>query len=122
MSHRLCYDPDTDCILLTVEGTFNLDRLAEIAPEVARLCQVHDCHRILNDMSTARLELSLVDLFDSPRLMDESGISRSTRRALVVPRSFTDAEFLQTVTLNRGHTLQVFQNRELAKAWLLGSG
>jgi len=119
MSHRLSYDPDIDCILLTFDGVFNIDRLVEVAPEVARLCKEQNCRRVLNDMSAASFELSLVDMFDSPRLLDESGVSRATKRALVLPESFTEAEFLQTVTLNRGHTLKVFRDREEAKRWLL---
>lgn len=118
MSHTLKYNPDTDCIELTVLGTFTMDRLKSIAPEVAGLAYKSGCRRILNDMSGATIAVSFTDIYRSPAEMDQSGIRRTTRRALVVPPSFGEADFLETVTRNRGHNLRVFQDRESAMKWL----
>ena len=119
MSHRLHHNPETDCIELTIEGTFDMERLRRIAPEVARLSEQSGCRRILNDMSGATIPLAISDLYDSPRQMDAAGVSRTTRRALVVPPDFAQAAFLETVTRNRGHNLRIFADREQALAWLL---
>jgi hypothetical protein len=118
MTHRLIYNPDSDCIELTVEGVFNMERLKHIAPEVAKLSEESGCQCILNDMSGATIDVSLVDAYSNPQQMDNAGIRRSTQRALVVPPDFEQAEFLETVTRNRGHNLKVFTDRKEALAWL----
>jgi hypothetical protein len=121
MSHRLHHNPETDCIELTIEGAFDMERLRRIAPEVARLSEQRGCRRILNDMSGATITLAISGLYDSPQQMDAAGVSRATRRALVVPPDFTQAPFLETVTRNRGHNLRIFTDREQALTWLLRS-
>lgn len=121
MSHTLEYNPDTDCIELTVLGTFTMERLRSIAPDVAKLSDKTGCRRILNDMSGANITVSLTDAYNSPAEMDKSGIRRTTRRALVVPPTFNDADFLETVTRNRGHNLRVFHDRKSAMKWLRSS-
>ena len=118
MTHKLVYNPDSGCIELTVEGLFNMERLKRLAPEVARLSEESGCQCILNDMSGATIEVSLTDVYSSPQQMDNSGISRSTRRALVIPPNFDQASFLETVTRNRGHNLKVFTDRQRALEWL----
>ncbi len=118
MSHQLVYSRDKDLIELTVEGTFTMERLKRIAPEVAKLSEESGCQRILNDMSTATIDISLGEVYASPQEMDNSGIRRTTRRALVVPSDFYQAGFLETVTRNRGHNLKVFRDRESALEWL----
>ena len=95
-----------------------MERLRRIAPEVANLSKQSGCQRILNDMSGAIIDVSLSEVYSSPQQMDLSGISRTTRRALVVPPGFEQAGFLETVTRNRGHNLKVFHDREDAMAWL----
>ncbi len=118
MTHKLIYNADTDCIELTVLGSFNMERLKEIAPEVAKLSEQSHCQRILNDMSSATIDVSLAEIYSSPQQMDRSGINRMSRRALVVPPDFEQAAFLETVTRNRGHNLRVFSVREEALNWL----
>ncbi len=118
MPHTLTYNSDTDCIELTVEGVFNMERLKKIAPEVAKLSEQSGCLNILNDMSGATIDISLTEIYTNPQEMDHSGIRRTTRRALVIPADFDPAAFLETVTRNRGHNLKVFSDRESALEWL----
>jgi hypothetical protein len=89
-----------------------------MAPQVARICAERECRRFLNDMRKTEIDFSFVDLFESPKVMDESGVTRTVKRALVVPVAFEEAEFLETVTRNRGHNLMVFRDIKEAKRWL----
>ena len=118
MTHILTYNADTDCIELTVKGCFTMERLKKIAPEVAKLSEESGSLKILNDMSGASIDISLAEVYSSPQEMDNSGIQRATRRALVVPPDFNQADFLENVTRNRGHNLRVFHDRQSALAWL----
>jgi hypothetical protein len=119
MSHELHYDSDADCVILRVEGTVTMDLIREIAPQAARMCEETGCRRLLNDMRSTTINISFVELFGSPTAMDESGVSRTIKRALLVPAAFEESQFLENVTRNRGHDLMVFRDIEEAKRWLL---
>ncbi len=120
MSYSLSYDRDTDCIVMVFENTVDIGVIKEAAPRVARLCEETGCRRILNDMRVAVIDVSIAQIPESPRIMDESHLSRMTKRALVLPKNFSEAHFLETMTRNRGHNLRVFFDMGKARAWLLG--
>lgn len=119
MSHDLTYQPDIDCVILRIQGRVTIELIGEIAPLVASMLEKTNCRRLLNDMSKATIDVSIAALFNSPNIMDESGVMRITKRALVVPPSFDEAEFLENVTRNRGHNLMIFKNIEEAEKWLM---
>ena len=118
MSYSLMYDPDTDCIVLIFKNTVTLESIKEAAPRVARMCEETGCLHILNDMSAATVDVSLMDILSSPGVMDESNISRATKRALVLPSGLVKAVFLEFVTRYKGHNLMIFRDTEQAKRWL----
>lgn len=120
MSYSLSYDKDNDLIVIIFGEKVGIDLIKEAAPKVARLCEETGCRRILNDMSNAMIDISIAQIPESPRIMDESQIARATKRALVLPRGFSEAHFLETVTRNRGHNLRVFFDLKKAMAWLRG--
>lgn len=119
MSYSLKHDSENGCIVLTFDDVVTIELIKEVAPEVAAMSEETGCLRILNDMSKATIEMSMMDVFSSPRVMDESKLSRTTKRVLVVPSDFSDAHFLETVTRNRGHDLMVFTDIDEARKWLL---
>ena len=118
MSYSLVHDKKRDVIRLTITGRFDATELRRIAPEVARLTHETGCRRILNDIRKADVRFSFMEVFHSPNMMDTAGIGRETRRALVVPRDFNEAGFLEDVTRNRGHRFRVFQTCGQALRWL----
>jgi hypothetical protein len=119
MSYSLDYNQDIDCILLVFKDTVNINVIQKVAPQVACMCEETGCRHVLNDMSRAIINITALEVFHSPDIISKSGISRTTRRALVVPSNFSHSDFLETVTRNGGHNLKVFFNVVEAKAWLL---
>ncbi len=120
MSHIIRYNESGHYILLVVTGRFTIADLKHIAPKVAAVSGKKGCFRVLIDMRAAGVDLSFMDVFNGPRFIDEAGISRRTKRALVVPASFAEADFLETVSRNQGQNLKVFRDPEEALDWLLG--
>jgi len=117
MSYSLNYDKIIDCIILTFEDTVTMDLIREAAPQTARMCVEKNCWRILNDMSAVTIEVSLIDVFASPQVMEESNL-KGAKRALVVPSTFAYSHFLEAVTRARGHNFMIFNDIEEAKQWL----
>jgi len=119
MTHELRYDSVIDCVILRIEGIVTLDRIRSIAPEVASMCEETGCYRLLNDMSTATIDVKVLDVYESPKVMEVSRVTRKIKRATVLPPTFDDIDFLENVTRNRGHNFMVFIDIHKAKQWLL---
>ena len=71
MSHELTYDSDRNCLVLRTRGQVTIELIRELAPQVAQMFEETGCRRLLNDMSAAAIDISVTDLFTSPRVMDE---------------------------------------------------
>ncbi len=118
MPYALRYEPDDNYVVLIFENTVTIETIKEAAPHAARMCEENGCKYILNDMSSAIIDVSFMGLFSSPEIMDKSGVSQAIKRSLVVPPGFDDDGFLELVSRNRGHNLMVFKDIEKAKRWL----
>jgi hypothetical protein len=127
MTYRVIYNPDKDCVQARIEGEVDLPMAQRYAKAILRQLSAHDCLRVLNDMREASIKLSTVDIYDLPAWIEEIGLNRSCKRALLVSRDFNDYKFFETVSRNHGHLLEVFTDsnrsgifRDIAKAreWL----
>jgi len=131
MAYTVIYDPDQDCVYAGIEGGVDLAVAQRYAQEIIEQLRAHHCLRLRNDMRKASLKLSTMDLYDLPawieERLEEAGVSRSCKRALLVSTDFRDYEFYETVSRNHGHLLEIFADskitgifRDIAKAdeWL----
>ncbi len=118
MFEEFSYDSELDYLTLCVSGEVTLERIRELAPKVSGILKKNNCLRFINDMSVATINVSIGQMYSSPKVMDESGITRDIKRALVVPSDFKDAVFLENLTFNKGHNLKIFKNIDNAKLWL----
>ncbi len=131
MAYEVVYSPEEDCVQARIEGAVDLATAQRYAREIIKQLQAHNCLRLLNDMRQASIKLSTMDLYDLPawieERLEEAGVSRSCKRALLVARDFRDYEFYESVSRNHGHLLEVFADskttgifRDVAKAdeWL----
>lgn len=117
MAYRVTYYPDRDCVCASIEGAVDLALAQRYAQEIIAQLRDHRCLRLLNDMRQASLKLSTIDLYELPawieERIEEAGVSRSCKRALLVSRDFRDYEFYETVSRNHGHLLEVFADSKI---------
>jgi hypothetical protein len=131
MPYKVIYNADEDCVQARIEGVIDLDMVHEYSRALIRQLSAHHCLRLLNDMRKASVRVSTVDIYDLPARIEEAiedaGVSRTRRRALIVARDFQDYQFFETVCRNHGHLLDVFadaqttsifRNQSEARAWL----
>ena len=118
MSYLITYDPETGCILVSVEGDFDLSLFDGMAAEVARCVDEYGCRLILNDLRQATLSERVAGIYSMPDHAMKMGIDRSVKRALVVNGSLSEFWFLETVFLNQGNVVKLFNNINAAKQWL----
>jgi len=112
------YKPETDCIVVRVEGELDLALLQRIAAEVSKIVERVGCKRILNDMRNAKPTKLTMDIYEMPGTAKQAGVHEACKRALVVTDETPDFHFLETVFRNQGHQVRMFTNLDDAKAWL----
>ncbi len=127
MAYKVEYNAAEDCVQARIEGSVDLEMVHRYAREIIRQLSAHNCWRLLNDMRRASIRLPTVDIYDLPAWIEEEGLNRDCRRALVVSRDFDDYKFFETVSRNHGHLLEVFadpnatgifRDKTKAREWL----
>jgi len=118
MSFTVKHGKKDDCILVTVHGDFKLSILSQLAFKVKQLIDQNKCTRILTDLREAQLTDSPVDMYKMPDSAISSGINRNIKRALLVKKKTQDFHFLETVFVNRGNVVKIFDNLNEARKWL----
>jgi hypothetical protein len=107
-----------------VDQVTNKDLIKHEAQCIA-LAKENESTRIITDAKQATLEMSVVDLYGLPKFYDDQDLQRSVRIAVLPPTSEAGAElvdFYETVSLNRGWTVSIFEERQEALDWLLDDG
>ncbi len=117
MAYKVTYNSDEDCVHARIEGVVDLALAQQYAREIIKQLRIHNCLRLRNDMRQASIKLSTMDIYDLPawieERIEEAGVSRSCKRALLVSRDFREYEFYETVSRNHGHLLEVFADSKV---------
>ena len=116
--YELEHDPAQNLIRARVVGEIDPALVERMAREVAELARRHGCARLLSDLRGATLTPATLDIYAMPRIADESGVPPGFRRALLVAATSRDFVFIETVAVNRGHSLRLFTDPAAALAWL----
>jgi len=120
MPYSIHYDKEISCIMVVVDGELDIALLQRMASETATITNRQDCRLILNDLRKAKPS-KVFEVYKMPEIAAQSGINQSYRRALVVGDKAPDFHFLETVFINRGNKVKMFENFEEARDWLIGN-
>lgn len=116
------HDQDLDCLLGVVEGKLDMPAVQKYIHQVVRAAKLYGCTCIVNDWRGAELDLSTVEIYAFPDLLDRLGFGRPWRGALVVSGGAEDFSFLETVAYNQGFRLRVFNDIKRATEWISAGG
>ena len=117
MGYKVLFEPESKCICVTVNGELSLQILQSIASEVSVLIKATGCKCILNDLRNATMATPSTT-YNMPETAVKAGVNRATKRALLV-KNTDDFHFLETVFVNRGNIVKLFESIDKAKSWLL---
>lgn len=118
MSYHIEYREERGYIYVVFDGFLDIHVFQSMAREVGRLIQDTGCDRILSDMRKSTLDEGVGDVYFMPKQALAAGVSRSVRRALVVSAPVSDYCFLETVFVNQGNVVKVFEDFGEAEKWL----
>ena len=123
MSHTIIYNSEESVIEVKVQGDLFLSEAKEFITEAAQIAKEHDCFLILNDMREATVKLSMVEIYEMPKMIAAifalSGLNAyKLKRAFVAIKDMKDYGFFETVTLNRSQLAKYFFDVDEARKWL----
>jgi len=119
MPCELSYEEDSGILTARVSGIVDKSLVQPMAAAMRAETEKHKCTRFLNDYRTAYIDLSTLDVFGMPKLIESMGTDPRSRHAIVVKGMTAIVRFFETVTRNRGENVRVFTDMDKARAWLL---
>ncbi len=114
----------SDFLRSDMHGHVDLEGCKLALQDIARACKDHDQHHVLIDTRDARTNLSVLEVWDIACSLEQIGIGRKNRIAILnAPKDdFDRAAFLETCAANRGFQIRAFREFEKAFYWLAYDG
>lgn len=122
MPWRTNVPPDLPIIETIYSGFLTPSELFAAVSETLALVRVHGKTLLLGDCTALEVGNSSLDLFQAADLFLSSGISRTLKEAILVPSlpiAVQSVQLWETMCLNRGLHVRLFQDRQTALDWLL---
>jgi hypothetical protein len=125
MAWTVDYDAESRVIVLTFRDTSSGSDLREATSAAIALGKTHGSWRFFIDVSQGSLAVAPFTLLNLPdKHYVAEGVDRSSRLALLLPPAAKDRElarFYETACLNRDWQVQSFEDRDVARRWLLAA-
>jgi hypothetical protein len=125
MPYSVAFDPQVGVIAASFRGGITMSLVQACATEILRVAKEEDCYLVLTDAREGRMELSVMDIYDLPKVLSRIAAAEGVRigrfkRAAIVYNDLEDFAFFETVSRNRGQNVVLFQGVAEAKRWLAG--
>ena len=113
-------------ITLRFEGLLTLEVVRNATVDVAQVAKERDCFRILTDMREATVKLSMVEVYNLPKLTADIASTAGLqifqyKRAMVISAEQELLPFFENVSRNRHQKVKLFYTIESAEQWLFDS-
>lgn len=102
-------------------GIADKDSSLNMAKAIITEMQANEIKKILIDhRNLENVAGSILDIYERPKLLKDGGVKLGTKIALVIkPEHSEHFKFFETVCLNQGFLISIFQDREEAISWLI---
>ena len=121
MSYTIDYDKKMNIVVLKHHGIAVPEDHYNAKNEVQRMCREKNCSRLLVDLRDLTGEkVTIIGCYEFGENLAEK--LRNIKIANVLPEesAFTEeVSFISTVAVNRGVTIEVFKDADLALKWLM---
>jgi hypothetical protein len=110
-------------ITLRFEGLLTLEVVRNATVDAAQMAKERDCFRVLTDMRETTVKLSMVEVYNLPKLtadiVSTTGLQiYQYRRAVVISAEQELLPFFENVSRNRHQNVKLFYTIESAEQWL----
>lgn len=122
MSWDISVVKEEGIIYAVASGEITMGLALQMTAEGLKLAIKHRITLFLVDLRTSTSDISTVQIYRLPTILETLGLSRDRRIALVIPSDPADPadyRFYQTVSKNRGFMIGLFEEPDSARQWLL---
>lgn len=125
MAHITTFDSETGIIDSKFKGIIEFDELKEVIEEFISIAAKEKKYLWLTDYSEASPQLTTMQIYELPKIILAAAeelniIPYFIKRAIVMSDTDANFNFAQTLSLNRGQSLELFEDIDKAKNWLMG--
>lgn len=113
------YLSDLDIVLVETHGSYILGAEIETLKKTVKLSQEYSCKKLLFDHRKANVIAETMEGYDRPSVYAGIGLHRLTKLATLVREVDDNLKFYETVCVNRGWSMKVFDDYDAAVAWLM---
>ena len=96
----------------------NLEEVQQYGMALIQACQQQGVTRVLCDESELEYRLGTLDIYESAAFMSQAAPEVARAAIVCNPRFTADAQFWETVAVNRGLQVRFFPDIAKARAWL----
>jgi hypothetical protein len=122
MAHDVKHDPKRNLVVIKHSDHVDKNDLWNARLAALKIIQDNESPRILVDMRNINMTTTTLERFEFAQSHNKHFSSRTKIATLITkddPRK-EDHKFVETVSLNRGFLLRVFEDQGEAEQWLLG--
>jgi hypothetical protein len=125
MSHTTAYNSATHIIETKFHGEIAFEEIRQVMVEVTAIAVQKNCFSWLNDFSDAGADLTSTDVYNLSKALPDiaSPLGNNIdkiKRAIVTGEKIKNVQFAETVAVNRGQHVKVFDDIIEARRWLSG--
>ena len=119
MSFDVIYNKEHNCLRGSVKGSFKAEHIGDYVKEVEKLVKKHKCQCFLNDFRKATIQLTILNLYETPDKVIAKEFNRTWKRAILInEKDLKQMSFLETTSYNRGIPVKVFTDENETIDWL----
>ena len=122
MKTSVIYDDAHGICIVRVIGTItDSDDVRILFSPAKPILEEHGSTKVLFDIHEAKIVSTTLETFYTAAEPETWGWKRNYKAAVVYSEITEDAKFLETVGVNRGILMKIFDNIDEAKSWLSDS-
>jgi hypothetical protein len=121
MAHEIHHEPDSNLVVLDYSGDISLDEIFAGSEEAWRLAKSKNCLRFLSVFLEANFSLTTDQVLEVHRHLEEIGVSKEIRSAILVPTTGSaslEVQIHEFASGTEGWRTKLFYDRDQALDWL----
>ena len=123
MAWQVAFEAPRRIVSVSYAGHVTSQDIRSCVERVIELMRAENTNLVFMDIGgVTRIDAGTVEILSLPELYRSLGLTGSFRQAIVAPpgsAALDAAAFYETVCLNRGHQVRLFQERDRALEWLV---
>jgi hypothetical protein len=121
MPYTIHYLQDEGIVLITNNGELTYEDFVKQAQETLEIGRINKCRLFLADCTSMISRVGTMEIFDTPAVYNNLEAPRTNKVALIISEdkdTNEDIGFYETVCVNRGWPVRVFNDKKAAMKWL----